>query len=385
MKAWNQAAKLGVVIHGPEVVDSGAALKLINYLKRFGSVTAILGGTMGRLAIIDAGLDSVIAISPKRRPSESLRDLQATSDILILVNQAKTKETGQAFGSKVADNAKVIKPLIQIDCGGKFIAILVSGEESLSKRISKDIGFDLLNTAEFQDGKDSNISHEGNVTKRRLTGVMPGELITVNGIVIARAIDNSVEIEAKGKRILKVNGAEMKLHGIEKLPPLDLEKAIVRSGNIRRTEARLGKTLECKGNWAVLINHNAEEAFEISKDACIAVTVGDDTTAIAGEILSRLSIPIIGIIDGDLDGLSGNISEDNSNGVANIATYFTTNTAIPKGSIIIRVEHGYDDAIGDQVKEQIFRGVDRAQIKTNELSDRIMEIAGNHMIQIERF
>ena len=384
MKAWNQAARIGVVIHGPEIVDSGAALKLISYLQKFGSVNAILGGTMGRLAIIDAGLENVIDISPKRRPSESLSDLQATSDILILVNQAKTKETGLAFGSKVADNAKATKPLIQIDCGGKFVAILTGGRENLSERISKDLGLDLLNVAKSLDGKEGSIkhTHEGNVTKRRITGVMPGELITVNGIVIAKAIDNSIEIKSSNKKIVKVNGAEMKLHGIEKLPLLDLERAIIRSGNIRRTKAKSGNALVCKGNWVVLINHNAEDAFEISEDACIAVTVGDDTTAIAGEILFRLSIPIIGIIDGDLDGLSGNKAKDNTNGVDDIdtditnITNITTNATIQKGSIIIRVEPGYDDVIGAQVKEQIFKGVDRAQIIPSELLDRIIEIAG---------
>jgi len=384
MRAWRQAdrIRIGVVVHGPEIIDSGAALRLINYLKKFGSVTAILGGTMGRLAVIDAGLDNVIAISPKRRPSESLRGLRAGSDILILVNQAKTRETGLAFGSKVADNAKVSKPLIQIDCGGKFIAILAGGVANIAERLSKDLGFGLIDIAKVQNGSTT---HEGNVTKRRLTGVMPGELITVNGIVIAKAIDNSVEIEASNKRIIKVIGAEMKLHGIEKLPSLDLESAIVRSGNIRRTEARLGKALKCEGNWAVLINHNAEDAFEISKDACIAVTVGDDTTAIAREILSRLSIPIIGIIDGDLDGLSGNIAINSTRSVADSSTNNTVNSAIQNGSIIFRVEPGYDDVIGVRVKEQIFKGVDRVQIKTSELLDKIMWVAGSHIMTIERY
>lgn len=374
MKAWKQAAKIGAVIHGPEVVDSGSALKLIDYLNKFGSVTAILGGTMGRLAVIDAGLEDVIAISPKRRPSESLKDLQADSDILILINQAKTRETGLAFGSKVADNAKINKPFIQIDCGGKFIAMLASADESIAREISNDLGFDLLNIADSRNGIVGKIEHEGNSTKRKLTGVMPGEPITVNGIVIAKAIDNSIEIEAINRNIVKVAGAEMKPHGIKKLPPLDLEKAIIRSGNIRRTKAELGKATECKGNFAVLINHNAEDAFEISKDACVAVTVGDDTTAIAGEILSRLGIPIIGIIDGDLDGLSGGIDMFN-----------TTAASKAKGSAIIRVGHGYDDVIGAQLKEKVFNGIDRKQIAVSELLERIIEIAKDHVMLIERF
>jgi hypothetical protein len=39
-----------VVVHGPEVIDSGSALKVLDYLKNFGNITAVLGGTMVRLA-----------------------------------------------------------------------------------------------------------------------------------------------------------------------------------------------------------------------------------------------------------------------------------------------------------------------------------------------
>lgn len=390
MKAWKQADRIGIVVHSPEVVDSGAALKLINYLRKFGCVNAVLGGTMGRVAIIDAGIEDVIAMSPKRRPSESIKDLQAGSDILILVNQAKTRESGLAFSSIVADNAKIDKPFIQIDCGGKFVAILAGTEQSIAEEISNDLGFDLLSVAGFLNGIAGKIKCEGNVTKRKLSGVLPGELITVNGIVIAKAIDSSIEIEAIDGNIVKVTGAEMKPHGIQKLPPLDLEKAIIRSGKIRRTKAsprNARNAIECKGNSVVLINHNAEDAFEASLDACIAVTVGDDTTAVASAILSRLGIPVIGITDGDLDGLYGNTSNDNENCVADIVTknMIMDNIALQEESIIIRVEPGYDDVIGAQVKEQIFKGADRAQIKASDLIDRIIEAAGSHIMMIERF
>ena len=53
----------------------------------------------------------------------------------------------------------------------------------------------------------------------------------------------------------------------------------------------------------------------------MAVTVGDDTTAIAGDILARLGIPVIGIVDGDLDRLAG------------------CTTMLP-GSVVFRVSRG---------------------------------------------
>ena len=48
--------KIGVVVHGPEIVDSGHAQKFLEFLKDYGTVRARLGGTMGRTAVIDAHL-----------------------------------------------------------------------------------------------------------------------------------------------------------------------------------------------------------------------------------------------------------------------------------------------------------------------------------------
>jgi hypothetical protein len=360
MKALKPEVKLGVVVHGPEIVDSGSALKLIDYLKKFGKVTAVLGGTMGRMALIDADLEDVIAISPDRRPSRSLRSLQSFSDILFLLAQSKTRETGFAFGLTVAANADVHKPLIQIDCGGRFVSSFTEDGEEMAGIIAVDLGLDLLKGKAFH-GK---VVHEGESLKRTLTGVSPGELITVNGTIVAKALGERVEIEAKNGKITNISGAKPKPSGIEKLTSVELEKAIIRSGSIRRTQARHRRAIECKGDLAVIINHCAEDAFEIAKEACVAVTVGDDTTAIAGEVLARLSIPIIGIVDGDLDRLA-------------------STTATSKGSMLISVIPGYDDVVGGWVKEYIFKGENKAQISTIDLINRVMEIAGEYVIHLE--
>ena len=49
--------RIGVVVHGPEIIDSGGAVQLINHLKQMGRVNAVLGGTLGRVAVIDADLE----------------------------------------------------------------------------------------------------------------------------------------------------------------------------------------------------------------------------------------------------------------------------------------------------------------------------------------
>ncbi len=94
--------KIGIIIHGPNMIDSGHALKIIGILKDFGSVYCRLGGTMGRTAVIDASLENLIDISAKRLPSESVKlFLDEGMDVIFLLNYGKSSVTGHTFGYKV--------------------------------------------------------------------------------------------------------------------------------------------------------------------------------------------------------------------------------------------------------------------------------------------
>jgi hypothetical protein len=360
--------RIGMVVHGPEIIDSGHALQLIDHLKQMGKVKVVLGGTMGRVAVIDADLEGIISINTRRRPSISIRDMAGDSDIIIVLNQAKSRETGLVFGTMVARLAGIDKPLIQIDCGGRFVADLTlshfaSDSEDINEeglrvaaRLAADLGLDLLRPRP----RDCTLI-QGDTVRRILTGVIPGELISVNGTVIGRAIGAEVEIEAKGGRIVALKGAEPKAHGLEKLSRVDLDNAIIRSGSIRRSTAR-PRIGENRGEGAAFIDHCAEDAFEAAKGAAVALTVGDDTTAIAGDILARLGIAVVGIVDGDADHLAQSL------------------TILP-GSIIIRVRPGYDDIIGRWASEEIFRGEERISISTRDLANRVADLAGELLLE----
>jgi hypothetical protein len=357
-------------VHGPEIIDSGCALRLISYLKKLGSVTAVLGGTMGRVAVIDACMEDVITIRSRRRPSQSIQDLEATSDIIFLLNLAKSRESGLVFGAMVAAAAGVRKPLIQIDCGGRFVAILSGkeGESDLAFQVASDLGLDSLSLEQLPG-----VSFAEKTIKRGISGVFPGELISINGIVIGRATESRVVVEAKDGRIVAMEGANPKEHGLEKLSwvEVDLETAIIRSGSIRRSEVSPRPRVCERANkgeeeWAVLIDHCAEDAFEAAQGAGVAVTVGDDTTLIAGDILARLGIPVIGIVDGDLDRLAG------------------CTTMLP-GSVVFRVVPGHDDLVGRQVKAEIFRGERRTCISKSDLVEQVKRLARDFIVQIDMF
>jgi hypothetical protein len=367
--------RIGVVVHGPEIIDSGCALSLINYLKnqKQASVAAVLGGTMGRVAVIDAGLEDVISINPRQRPSQSILDLEDTSDVIFLLNQAKSRESGLVFGTMVAQAAGINKQLIQIDCGGRFVALLSGneseneGERDLALQVASDLGLDCLFYPLLPG-----ITLGKNATKRAISGVIPGELVSINGIVIGRATEGQVEIEAKDGRIVGMKGVNPKEHGLEKLSrfDVDLKTAIIRSGSIRRSEAGPRVRVDERANkgeeeWAVIIDHCAEDAFEAALGASLAVTVGDDTTQIAADILARLGIPVIGIVDGDLDHLA------------------RAATMIP-GSVVLRVMPGHDDLVGRQVRAEIFRGEKRICIRSGDLAEMVKRLAGVHLVAIER-
>ena len=361
--------RIGVVLHGPEIIDGGCALKLIRHLQRLGKVTAVLGGTMGRVALMDAGLQDTVRISPRRRPSQSIQDLEESSDIIFLLNLAKSRESGLSFGAMVARAAGEGRPLIQIDCGGRFISLLRGDEEAaiLACRLAFELGLDLIRPRPMgETGKED----ERGIISRTLNAVCPGELISVNGTVIGRAVESRVEIEAERGRIVDIKGAAVKRHGLEKLDCVDLKRAIIRSGSIRRTAAPgardAAERINAHKNYvAAFIDHSAEDVFEAAQGAGVAVTVGDDTTAIAGDILSRLGTIVMGIVDGDLDRLA-------------------EGTSMMQGSIIFRVEPGHDDVVGRMVKDRVFQGKERIRVSPAELAERIKAIAGSHLLQIEQ-
>ena len=117
--------RIGVVVHGPNIIDSGYAVKLIDLLGEYGEVSARLGGTMGRTAVIDASLEDVIDISRKLVPSDSLKIFYDDDvDVIFLLNYGKSDVTGQVFGYKVYNHYKDkisdnTVPVIQIERPGE--------------------------------------------------------------------------------------------------------------------------------------------------------------------------------------------------------------------------------------------------------------------------
>jgi len=148
--------EIGVVVHGPGIIDSGWAVEIINFLSNFGHVQCRLGGTMGRTAVIDAALEDIIDISLKLLPSESLELFNRNHvDVIFLLNYGKSQETGQVFGYKtfnhyfkkisnedyLATNHKPLYdskvPVIQIERPGEEDGSIISWNVVLNEKLSK--------------------------------------------------------------------------------------------------------------------------------------------------------------------------------------------------------------------------------------------------------
>ena len=334
--------KIGVVVHGPNIIDSGYALKLINLLNDYGNVKARLGGTMGRTAVIDACLENTIDISRKLVPSDSLKIFHDDKvDIIFLLNYGKSDVTGQVFGYKVYNYyiGKISNndiPLIQIERPGEVDGSIIPWNNDLDIvcELSSILNLSIVTPQEIYENhiKQDNAS----VNHRIVHGVSPGENIMVNSVVIGKTNSDKLTLIAKDNHIVDIIGGELKSHGLEKLGEIDLDSAIIKTGLLRQANItpRVISTNKSENFKVIFLDHAGEDVYKF-KDSNLVITVGDDTTLISSDILYRFDIPVIGITDGDLDKV-------------------VENGFKVKNSIIFEVESGFDDVCGQYIKSKIF-------------------------------
>lgn len=359
-----KSLKIGVIVHGPKIIDSGCAEKIIKILGDYGEVTCRLGGTMGRTAVIDAHMEDIINIEDKLLPSQSINLLSEDNDVLFLLNYGKSIITGHTFGYKVLNNAGKNINLIQIERPFEEDGVIIQWNdfknESLIKDLSKRLhlkvisSIEAINTVRELTGFNE---VEGTV-KRKVAGVSPGENIMMNGIIIGKVTDNHLTIIARNNEIIKMVGGEIKKHGVEKLGQVDLTKAIIKTGLLRTTDnikPRSIKHVPNKHLKAVFLNHAAEDIYKYNF-ADVLVSIGDDTTLLSSDILYRFNIPIIGITDGDLD------------------------KVVLKGfkldeSLIIQLPSGYDDKVGARIHEKIFNNEESIEIRSiDNLKEKVLNL-----------
>ncbi|KAB2944786.1 MAG: hypothetical protein MPEBLZ_03740 [Candidatus Methanoperedens nitroreducens] len=364
--------RIGIILHGPEIVDMGSAGKIIGIFKKEHDITARLGGTMGRTAVLDAGLENIIDISGGLTPSETIIAMKNDIDLAILLNHGKTLDTGRYFGRIVASKLDNLLPFVHIespDNNGRIIYYYPPAKrcaEFVRNFLAKYGTYDL--PVEPGIPEPSHIRINGELVIRSIGGAFIGENIRLDGIVIGETTNPDIEIVCRDGKIIRLKGIKVKPHGLEKLENrvINLFTAKVKTGGIRRTrpKPRIRDINSKKSNNKIaIIDHAAESTFELVQDAGLVITVGDDTTTIAADILARLGIPVIGIIDGDMD----NVLE---------------NTVVPEGSIIIRVLPGFDDVVGREISQEIMQGKQQFRHDKDELTAKILTLAEKYVVEV---
>ena len=359
--------RIGIVVHGPNIIDSGYALKLINLLGEYGEISVRLGGTMGRTAVIDASLEDIIDISRKLVPSDSLKIFHDDNvDVIFLLNYGKSDVTGQVFGYKVY-NHYVEKiddndaPIIQIERPGEDDGSIIpwNNDCDLVKELSRRLNLTVVKPEEVYDAHIR--QDNAGVNQRVVHGVSPGENIMVNSVVIGKTNSDRLTLISKDNHIVDIMGGELKQHGLEKLGEVDLDSAIIKTGLLRHAKVTPRVISKDKpDNFKVtFLDHAGEDVYRF-RDSSLVITVGDDTTLISSDILYRFDIPIIGITDGDLD----KVVEDGFK---------------VKNSIVFEVESGFDDICGQDIKRIMFgdKQVSCSFSDTEEVKDKIIEIINN--------
>ncbi len=347
--------RIGVVVHGPEAVYSGFAQRVLDVLEDHGEVEARLGGTMARCALFDVGEHRVKTLN--EMPSESATAL-SECDVVVLASQSKTHQSAFAFGRMVSENSSC-DVLVQVE---PEMCVPWRGNNEEAAYIANTLSLRLVDPPLFSP----NVRVHGSTVYRRVSGVLSGESIRVNGIVIARAVSSDVVIVEEHGKIVDVLGGVLKPEGIKKLGRVDIRSAIVRTGMLRGHVPER-RVVHAHGSTIYLIDHDAEHCFELAPDAAGMITVGDDTTAIAADLLTRFSVPIIGIVDGDED---GSIPDGK----------------VPVGSRILQVRAGHDDIVGGHVRRKVFGGGYRLHEREfDEVVGEVLDIASPWLVHEQAF
>lgn len=308
-----------------KIFDSGWATKLLRLFESYGEVVPVVSGTMGAVAMMDSGLNINFL-------KERFVDWVNKRDFDLVVSATQTTSVNRMLAEGWHLSKKIRFPIIGIETNTKTLAYWGDVKKT-AKDFAEKLGFKLI------EGPDFGVTfwRDGEIEYRRVLAVEPGDWILVNGIIVGRAIEENVVFVCKSGRIMDIKGADVKWHGVQKVGCIDLEKAKIDTVKVLRDEVENRASLSYSTKEKVaFIDHAGHEVFKFLEEGiCCAVTVGDDTTTIVGDILERFGVPVIGVVDGDLNGL-------------------LPRTKLHPASIILKVRD--DDAFGRRIFEEVFQG-----------------------------
>ena len=341
---------LALLFHGIDIFYDEGSKDILEKLSSIYSTKSYIVGTMGITSLFDSGIDGVELVF--KRPSVAISELKGF-DSVLLVLKARSIETARTFLGAIGERATFDGEILGIDIKTKKLFEVKRGFSDLKKNLN------LLGFIEEPVGKGIEITKEGQYLVRKIRGCNPGELLLFNGLVVGKIFDKDVRIYVRNKEIERIQGVEIKKHGLEKLKKVDIFSLKVDSTDGFETKDAV-KIRDIMGENILLINHDAYSIYQNLSNIAGAVTVGDDTTRISGYILQRFGIPIIGIVDGDKDGV-------------------IKGEHFYKSSVLFEVEG--DDISGDRIRSHFFKGHTKIKSDFEKLKKDIEEYLGEEIIR----
>ena len=334
----NNNINIGVVIHGPTIIDSSCAKYIINILNNFKfkienklikpNINYKLGGTSGRIAIIDNKLENIVDISEKLLPSESLNILNKNNDLLILMNYGLSKETGHTFGKIVVEKSNIKnKTIIQIERPKEKDSSLIiwNSVNTYDKQLINYLSEKLKLSVEYGDNINNyglNIKIENNKTYRKIIGVNKGDNILLNGICVGIALNSNITIvwnNNTNEIIDIINGninfeSLKQLNNFLKLNNITISNIIVKTGYLRKISNNTNNNsnnynynynnhnknnLRNNTNKIILLNNLNIDLLKYFKNNRHSeynyIAIGNNNTTYYGDLLYRFNKKIIGI------------------------------------------------------------------------------------------
>jgi hypothetical protein len=322
-----------LVLHGPEIFDSGEVYRLLQQLS---PDRVIVAGVMARTAAEESGICCEFISVP---PSMVIRELQGT---VVLVNHGKTPESGRIFGEIVASRLYP-EPLCQLEASSRILYVWNHEVDDTITGIAAMTGYTI---------EQASAGKQDSGPVRTIRGCLDGEAVYVNGIVIGTATGTEVVVRAESGRLIPLSGRQPKEHGLEKLQHTgfsDLSGVWCKSGVIRTSDPVSAERKGDRGK-VLFIDHCGHDLYRnITPDTCGIVSIGDDTTAVCGHVASHLGIPVFGIVDGDGDNI--------------VEGWFV------EGSFIARALTERDDDIGAEIRERIPKHIVDWDVFARQLAD----------------
>ncbi|MCS7103086.1 MAG: DUF2117 domain-containing protein [Candidatus Korarchaeum sp.] len=354
--------RIGVLFHGAPIFYHGFAMRLLDTLNELGSVKSIVSGPISRTACLDSLLHQGVEISSKK-PSEVMKKMEGSVDLIILATYSKSPQSGYAYGWMILERSNVER---QIEASNNTLVKWRDCEEVV-KFLSGKLGCDVI---EPPAGYERPVWTDGSRTYKRVLAVRPGEFIVINGFVVGKAKSDDVVIVLENGRIMEISGVDIKEHGLEKFekryPIISPFNMKIYSFDIlyEKISDNLNMVLvEEKGEGTAYVDHSGYEIYAIACSCEGAISIGDDTTLITNDILARFKKPVLGVVDLDFDGIINNIN------------------VVPESEIIITKN---DDKAGELIFREVFKGRNYINLSFDEAKEKVIRLLEVNNLLIKR-